>query len=187
MNPIIRSAHTLRFRVAALVGGLCLVLASCQHSPTPPKDQKLYYLATGSPSGTYLLLGAAIAAETPATHLMPCTTAGSKENLELLRQGTVQFALVQMDSLHEELFGDAGESIRPERPNSQGQKNDAQDGTNQIEPSPISLMTFLYSEKVHLFVRPHYYLNSLSDLRRIRSSKDRRSNRLRKNLVRRVF
>jgi TRAP-type uncharacterized transport system substrate-binding protein len=140
----------------------CIALVACQRPGRQTSSfdkEKSYYLATGSPSGTYVQLGNAIAeaAETKV-HVIPCTTQGSIDNLRLLRTGNVSFALVQMDSLHDELFH-AEDSAQPETQQSAEEKQG------------ILLVTFLYSEKMHLFVRPHFYLNSPADLHRI---KDRR-------------
>jgi hypothetical protein len=105
------------------------------------------YLATASTGGAYALLGdgiAKVARESPDTALTVCTTEGSSENLKLLERGQVQFALVQLDTLHYAI--EAAED----------------DGGPSLEN--VSLVTFLYSEKLHLFVRPHLYLNTPADL-----------------------
>jgi TRAP-type uncharacterized transport system substrate-binding protein len=61
------------------------------------------YLATGLKGGGYVLLGdaiAKIARDNPRTHIEVCLSGGSSDNLKLLAEGTVQFALVQLDTLH---------------------------------------------------------------------------------------
>jgi TRAP transporter TAXI family solute receptor len=104
------------------------------------------YLATASTGGAYALLGDAIAKvakDSPDTELTVCTTEGSSENLKLLERGQVQFALVQLDTLHYAIEA-------------------ADEGGPSLED--VSLVTFLYSEKLHLFVKPHLYLNTPADL-----------------------
>jgi TRAP-type uncharacterized transport system substrate-binding protein len=118
--------------------------APCSEIPHAAGPVK--YLATASTGGAYALLGDAIAKVakgSPDTELKVCTTVGSSENLKLLQQRRVQFALVQLDTLHYAIEA-------------------ANDGGPALED--ISLVTFLYSEKLHLFVKPHLYLNSPADL-----------------------
>jgi len=115
-------------------------------SEIPRSAGPVKYLATASTGGAYALLGDAIAKVakgSPDTDLKVCTTVGSSENLKLLQQRKVQFALVQLDTLHYAIEA-------------------ANDGGPALED--ISLVTFLYSEKLHLFVKPHLYLNSPADL-----------------------
>ena len=97
-----------------------------------------------------VLLGDAIAKITkdnPEIQLRVCTTDGSNDNLTLLRESKVQFALVQLDTLHYSMESELHS------------KNDN-----------IRLVTFLYSEKLHLFIRPHLYLSSPSELTRAGST-----------------
>lgn len=105
-------------------------------------------LATGLPDGDYIRLGHAIArvAADWGINIQVCSSQGSKENLQYLRKDNsgITFALVQSDALHDEVFHST-------------------DG----ESRPISLITYLYNEKVHLVLRPHFYLSSLSDLRQM--------------------
>jgi TRAP-type uncharacterized transport system substrate-binding protein len=106
-------------------------------------------LATGTASGTYVLLGAAIAksaSNRSDTRLAVCTSGGSIQNLELLQAGKVQFALVQLDTLHYAIHEGRIQRNNGDR--------------------PVRLVTFLYSEKLHVFVRPHLYLNSPADFSR---------------------
>jgi uncharacterized protein len=116
----------------------------CSEIPNSASPAK--YLATASTGGAYALLGDAIAKVakgSPDAELKVCTTVGSSENLKLLQQRKVQFALVQLDTLHYAIEA-------------------ADEGGPGLED--ISLVTFLYSEKLHLFVKPHLYLNSPADL-----------------------
>jgi TRAP-type uncharacterized transport system substrate-binding protein len=71
-----------------------------------------------------------------------------KAKLEYLKKqdSGITFALVQSDALHDEVFH----------------------STDQVPNArSISLVTYLYNEKVHLVLKPHFYLSSLSDLRRM--------------------
>ena len=154
------------FVVVALLG-MCLVSMACASNGSPlpkidrdsfkvcptevPTDEHIQYLATGSASGTYVLLGDAIEKITSGNRdiqLRVCITEGSNENLTLLRDNKVQFALVQLDTLHAFL------------------ENETHSDNN------IRLVTFLYSEKLHLFIRPHLYLNSPSELPRAGNTTD---------------
>jgi TRAP-type uncharacterized transport system substrate-binding protein len=152
--------------VITVVGGL---LTSCQLSsaqkPGSAQSETPYYLATGTPSGAYVLLGDAIRKADPTLNIIPCTTGGSTENLKLLRNGDVKFAIVQMDSLHTELSRDNEESVQ--LASSVPPMTERNSGVEEKSRRDISLVTYLYSEKLHLFVRPHFYLNSPAELRGI--------------------
>ncbi len=122
------------------------------------QDDQVKYLATASPGGAYVLLGdaiAKIAGRNPRTQLEVCTSDGSGENLKLLAQGAVQFALVQLDTLHY--------SIEAAHNDDDG---DDDDDFEHVSLADVRLVTFLYSEKLHLLVKPHVYLNSPADLNR---------------------
>jgi TRAP-type uncharacterized transport system substrate-binding protein len=112
------------------------------------------YLATGSPTGTYVRLGAAIARYAQAIAglgIRPCTTDGSTENLNLLRRsGSTAFALVQLDVLHEAAI----------------------EGALGPADHDVRVVAYLYSEKLHVFVRPHRYLSSPADLGAIADKTD---------------
>lgn len=103
-------------------------------------------LATGLPDGDYIRLGHAIAqvAADWGLNIQVCSSQGSKQNLEYLKneKSGITFALVQSDALHEEIFHPAQE---------------------ESDSRPISLVSYLYNEKVHLVLKPHFYLGSLSD------------------------
>ena len=107
-------------------------------------------LATGLPDGDYIRLGHAIArvAADSGLNIQVCSSQGSNKNLELLKNEKygVNFALVQSDALHEAVFHGPDEAS---------------------DAKSISLVSYLYSEKVHLVLRPHFYLGSLSDLRQM--------------------
>jgi len=118
------------------------------HSDTALAISKPIVLATGLPDGDYIRLGHAIAhiAADWGINIQVCSSQGSKQNLQFLRKedSGITFALVQSDALHDEVFHAAPEG------------SDAR---------PLSLVTYLYNEKVHLVLRPHFYLGSLGDLR----------------------
>jgi TRAP transporter TAXI family solute receptor len=123
-----------------------------------PSNKPVKYLATASSSGAYVLLGDAIAkvaSDNPDTRLEVCTSDGSGENLKLLEQGTVQFALAQLDTLHY--------AIEAAHDDDDG---DDDDDFQHVSLKSVRLVTFLYSEKLHVLVKPHVYLNSPADLNR---------------------
>ena len=154
-----------------LVIAVAALFLSCELSRAqknnPTATKPTYYLATGTPNGAYVRLGAAIKNASKdigqEVNIIPCTTGGSTENLQLLRENKVQFAIVQMDSLHGALHDEEHEA---------GSVAD----TSPVEPAEsavehkreperdISLVSYLYSEKLHVFVRPHLYLSSPGEL-----------------------
>ena len=93
MAKLLRSAFVL---VAALLGLLPLSAKAGDHN---------YRLATATPGGTYYPVGQAISAlvesklhKTPSISIAVLATAGSSENLDLLRLGKAEFGILQ--SLH---------------------------------------------------------------------------------------
>jgi len=159
---------------AAAVLAASLLSIQCARKPAPlapidrtsfplcsrigPHDDEVKYLATGLKGGTYVLLGdaiAKIARDNPRTRVEVCLTGGSSENLKLLAEGTVQFALVQLDTLHY--------AIEAAHSKDDG---DEEDDSEHVSLEAVRFVTFLYSEKLHVFVRPHLYLNSPADFNR---------------------
>jgi len=127
-------------------------------SQIEPHDDGVKYLATGLKGGTYVLLGdaiAKIARDNPRARVEVCLTGGSSENLKLLAEGRVQFALVQLDTLHY--------AIEAAHSKDDG---DEEDDSEHVSLEAVRFVTFLYSEKLHVFVRPHLYLNSPADFNR---------------------
>ena len=179
MTPGSRAVWAGRRRIAtAGMLGLSLLSIQCaRRTPLTPLTQKdresfqkcsainsaneqVKYLATASPTGAYVLLGdaiAKIAKDNPETQLEVCTSDGSAENLRLLAQGTVQFALAQLDTLHY--------AIEAAHSDDDGDDDDGENDEH-VSLDTIRLVTFLYSEKLHLLVKPHVYLNSPADLNR---------------------
>jgi TRAP-type uncharacterized transport system substrate-binding protein len=133
-------------------------------APVSTADDQRRYLATGTSTGTYVLLGEAIARNAkPAVPLTVCTTNGSSDNLTLLRRGKVDFALVQLDTLHYAIENETG--IDDDDVDGAADRGRSRPSLPTTDPArPVSLVTFLYSEKLHVFVRPHLYLNSLAEL-----------------------
>jgi TRAP-type uncharacterized transport system substrate-binding protein len=123
-----------------------------------PSNEPVKYLATASSGGAYVLLGDAIAKvsrDNPDTRLEVCTSDGSGENLKLLERGIVQFALAQLDTLHY--------AIEAAHDDDDG---DDDDDFQHVSLKSVRLVSFLYSEKLHVLVKPHVYLNSPADLNR---------------------
>jgi TRAP transporter TAXI family solute receptor len=80
---------------------LCLVTA-CSWAASPQADERAYLLATASPGGTYYPVGVALATLVKVALQQPhgialtaVPTAGSAENVRLMRDGEVQFAILQ--------------------------------------------------------------------------------------------
>jgi len=176
MTVIHRAVRTRcggRAAVAAVLAASLLSI-QCARKPAPlapidrtsfplcsqiePHDDGVKYLATGLKGGTYVLLGdaiAKIARDNPRARVEVCLTGGSSENLKLLAEGRVQFALVQLDTLHY--------AIEAAHSKDDG---DEEDDSEHVSLEAVRFVTFLYSEKLHVFVRPHLYLNSPADFNR---------------------
>ena len=73
-----------------------------------------------------------------------CTTKGSQENLRLLNNRQVEFAIVQGDLMHEGWSG--------ERPALANFKN-------------LALVRLLFSEKLHIVTAPHSHVSTVGELR----------------------
>ncbi len=134
-----------------------------QKHPAVPKARKSLWLATGLPNGSYYALGKAIAEiSQQGIDIRVCTSKGSYDNIGLLQEGRVSLALAQVDAfdavvVHGEMheiskdLKDLPEACdKPEGPASQP-----------------ALVTYLYSEMVHMFLRPHFYVNSPADLKHV--------------------
>jgi len=155
----------LAFRRAGLTIAVSAVVVACGDRHAQPLDTASVkpctdelasgsqptdlFLATGLASGTYVQLGAAITrygGTVVGRQIRACTTSGSGENLDLLRSHrNAAFALVQLDVLHYAAADGHLTSIN----------HDTHD---------VRIVAYLYSEKLHVFVRPHRYLSSLADL-----------------------
>lgn len=81
-----------------------------------------------------------------------CTTQGSLDNLELLSQGNVEFAIVQGDVMHEGWSGEQPQEHEKER-------------WKQIAFQNMALVRPLFSEKLHIATGPHAYISTAADLK----------------------
>jgi TRAP transporter TAXI family solute receptor len=81
-----------------------------------------------------------------------CTTQGSLDNLELLTQGNVEFAIVQGDVMHEGWSGEQPQEHERER-------------WKQIAFQNMALVRPLFSEKLHIVAGPHAYISTAADLK----------------------
>jgi len=131
------------------------------HATTKPS--RTFTIATGSRDGTYYLLGKAIAdvGQSQGFKIQACTTGGSYDNIALLQEGSVSLALAQIDALDDVIVHGKNPEI-------------STDGSGDLtqcarlarfEPKKPALVTYLYSEMVHLMLRPHFYVGSLADLK----------------------
>lgn len=112
-------------------------------------------LATGPADGTYLRFGRYIREAEKQLDLRPCRTEGSLENLSLLSQNKVEYAIVQGDLLHKGWEGE-------EAP--QHAKKD----WATIDFDNLRLVRWLFSERLQITAGPHSYVSSLADLRKKR-------------------
>jgi TRAP transporter TAXI family solute receptor len=110
-------------------------------------------LATGPADSIYLRFGRNIRKEAKQLDLRPCITEGSLENLSLLSQKKVEYAIVQGDMLHKGWEGEA----TPEPSNKDWAT---------IDFDNLRLVRWLFSERLHVTAGPHSYVSSLADLRR---------------------
>lgn len=141
------------------------ILASVFHKRAMPNARTTIWLATGSPDGSYYALGQAIAeiGRTQGINISVCTTRGSYDNIGLLEEGSVSLALAQIDALDAVVVHNKPAEI------SSGFKDDAEGCKRLLESKRTAkkplLVTYLYSEMVHMILRPHFYIGSLADLK----------------------
>jgi TRAP-type uncharacterized transport system substrate-binding protein len=131
----------------------------------PPKASMPVWLATGSADGTYYRLGSSIAevGRNRGINIEACSTGGSYDNIGLLQEGSVSLALAQVDAFDAVMVHDKPAEISV----------DLKDDVKRCKRNPSSaqraknpsLVTYLYSEMVHLILRPHFYTGSLTDLK----------------------
>jgi TRAP transporter TAXI family solute receptor len=81
-----------------------------------------------------------------------CTTQGTMDNLELLSQGNVEFAIVQGDVMHEGWSGEQPQEHEKER-------------WKKITFQNMQLVRPLFSEKLHIATGPHAYISTVADLK----------------------
>jgi TRAP-type uncharacterized transport system substrate-binding protein len=142
------------------------ILGSVFYKPdAASKTSTIVWLATGSADGTYYLLGNAIAeaGRKQGINIEVCSTGGSYDNIALLQEGSVSLALAQVDALDDVMVHKKTAEI------SAGPKDDdkrCQRHSQSAQPArKPALVTYLYSEMVHLILRPHFYVGSLTDLK----------------------
>jgi len=158
------------------------VLAAAAHAQADPprckdlKDLKTgVRIATGPKGGSYIRIGEVLQRYTQDMKLVPCTTDGSFENLQLLSAQEVEFALVQGDLVHSGWEGEPPPEYMEEkdRTDSQRKKIDCSD-RSKLTPKElwqcisfpeIKLVRWLYSERLQIIAGPHSYILSLDDLK----------------------
>ena len=112
-------------------------------------------LATGPADGAYLRFGRYLRQAAKELDLRPCRTEGSLENLSLLSQSRVEYAIVQGDMVHKGWDGEEA----PEH---------AKKDWATIDFNNLRLVRWLFSERLQITAGPHSYVSSLADLRRKR-------------------
>lgn len=96
------SNRIVRKRMAAFCAAACMLAAILQTDTAHAQEERNHWLATGSVGGSYFPVGVALATLTKIK-LLPrqrigitaVRSGGSAENVHLLRQGKVQFAILQ--------------------------------------------------------------------------------------------
>jgi TRAP transporter TAXI family solute receptor len=111
-------------------------------------------LATGLANGSYFRFATQLKElnKQSLERFQVCTTQGTIENLQLLSQGNVEFAIVQGDVMHEGWSGD--------QPQEQEKKL-----LKDIAFQNLALVRLLFSEKMHIVARPHSYVSTVGDLK----------------------
>jgi len=120
--------------------------------PMKPGDRSR--IATALPESSYSRL-ARFMKESGGADVDLCATQGTIENLRLLQEKKVDFAIVQGDLMHKGWSGEAA----PEQ---------AAGTWNTIEFDRLFLVRRLYSEKLQIVAGPHSYVRTVSDLRKKR-------------------
>lgn len=138
-----------KWRTLWRCGAALLLLTGCQ-SARPPRPEIKVSVATGVSGGYYhKVCGAMHEVGQKQGLVINCLPSnGSQQNIYSLEQGGAEFALVQSDVAHRAWKG--------ELPFDESHKG------------VIFLVAPLFTEKVHVLVRPHQYLTSLAQLRRRR-------------------
>jgi len=117
--------------------------------------------ATGPDGGSYQSVGKILREFAPDLGIVPCKTQGTLENLRLLSEGKVEMAIGQGDVVHK------GWSHEPP-PESNKPGNKSGNDWSAIHFKNITLVRWLYCEKLQLVAAPHTYISSLADLRKKR-------------------
>ena len=129
------------------------------------KAEASHRLLTGDHGLNYYEVGQAIVNafnrdRDPQDKLVACTDAGSIENAKMLANGQAAFALVQSDVAHTVWFKhplDGSKKIPPFRP--------GEPSAVPLGPFHLLLITPLFTQVVHVLIRPHFYISSVADLR----------------------
>ncbi len=120
--------------------------------PMKPGDRSR--IATGLPESSYSRL-ARFMKENGGADVEICATQGSIENLVLLHEKRVDFAIVQGDLMHKGWSGEPAPEHTAET-------------WKAFEFDKLYLVRRLYSEKLQIVVGPHSYVGAVSDLRKKR-------------------
>ena len=159
-----RIPATVGFLFAIAVALFLSTAAAAQESSVPkcegPNTDGLR-IATGPEGGSYELVGKILREFLPDLDIHPCRTQGTLENLRLLSDNKVQFAIGQGDILHKGWSHEAP-------PDSYKLGNQPGVDWSRIHFKNIKLVRWLYSEKVQIVAAPHTYITSLGDLRKKR-------------------
>ena len=134
-------------------------------SRTVPNANTLV-MATGPPDGPYHRLGKAIAnvvRSQSRTQVIVCSTGGSYDNIGLLRKGIASLALAQIDAVDDVMVHD--QSVEISKALEDEVKQCGKLANAQQPSTKLRIVTYLYSEMVHLILRPHFHVGSLNDLK----------------------
>jgi TRAP transporter TAXI family solute receptor len=148
---------------------LCLSMsplaARADLDPDCKKVDAAHRLLTGDHGLNYYEVGQAIVTafnrdRDPQDKLVACTDAGSIENVKMLAKGQAAFALVQSDVAHAVWFKHPVEHCKKTVPTHSCEPPDAPLGQFHL-----LLITPLFTQVVHVLIRPHFYISSVADLR----------------------
>lgn len=112
-------------------------------------------LATGLPQGAYEKFGKSLAEQGRKTHIQVCNTDGSIKNIQILSDDQADLAIVQSD-----IMLDAWSHA--ERPKTR-KGHEIQE--RRLHPENISLVRWLFSERLHLLVGPDTGIYSVANLK----------------------
>jgi TRAP-type uncharacterized transport system substrate-binding protein len=138
----------------------------CKH---PARD---HLLLSGEPGLNYYEVGQAIASafnkdRAAQDQLIACPSDGSIDNVRQLTAGKAAFALVQSDVAHSAWFAHPLHTFRkiPPSPCFVDAPKFPIPDPPPSNPHRVLLIVPLFTETVHVLVRPHSYISSVADLR----------------------